>query len=198
MPTNLDLRLSTQSPFAPGRAGLCCSTGKLMYISQGKWRMYGFFYRTEMIISSCSWPQHEVLAAVAAGKYVILCKCIYVIITLWAQFHRFQGGHTNTERGYLPILATKLHHELQSNEFRDQGSADVEVLVSQMDHHPLEFVWKSLSSEFQNGYVCWAPRYEHVCSSSVIRPVYHSACRVEFNLRRTKTREKDFAIKNDR
>jgi len=68
---------------------------------------------------------HEVLAGVAAGKHVILC------------------GHTNTERGYLPILAAKLHHELQSKEFKDQGIqglGDVEVLVSQKDHHPLEFV----------------------------------------------------------
>ena len=53
---------------------------------------------------------------------------------------RFQGGHTNTERGYLPILAAKLHHELQAKEFKDQGLGDVEVLVSQKDHHPLEFV----------------------------------------------------------
>jgi len=65
---------------------------------------------------------HEVLAAVAAGKHVILC------------------GHTNTERGYLPILAAKLHHELQANEFKDQGLGDVEVLVSQKDHSPLELV----------------------------------------------------------
>jgi putative NIF3 family GTP cyclohydrolase 1 type 2 len=83
------------------------------------------------------------LAAVAAGKHVILCKCIYVIITLSLselEFHRFQGGHTNTERGYLPVLAKKLQLELQSNEFKDQGLGDVEVLVSQKDHHPLEFV----------------------------------------------------------
>ncbi|KAL1671893.1 GTP cyclohydrolase 1 type 2/Nif3, partial [Schizophyllum commune] len=37
---------------------------------------------------------HDVLAAVAAGKYVILC------------------GHTNTERGYLPLLAARLTQEL--------------------------------------------------------------------------------------
>jgi len=65
---------------------------------------------------------HEVLATVAAGKHVILC------------------GHTNTERGYLPILARKLQAELQGNEFRDQGLGVVEVLVSQKDQHPLEFV----------------------------------------------------------
>ncbi|KAF8799903.1 NGG1p interacting factor 3 [Phlegmacium glaucopus] len=65
---------------------------------------------------------HEVLASVATGKNVILC------------------GHTNTERGYLPILAAKLHHELQAKEFKDQGLGAVEVLVSQKDHHPLQFV----------------------------------------------------------
>ncbi|KAJ3511458.1 hypothetical protein NLJ89_g4089 [Agrocybe chaxingu] len=65
---------------------------------------------------------HEVLAAVAAGKHVILC------------------GHTNTERGYLPILAAKLRHELQTSDFKDQGLGDVEVLVSEKDQHPLEFV----------------------------------------------------------
>jgi len=38
---------------------------------------------------------HEVLAAVASGRNVILC------------------GHTNTERGYLPVLASKLRAELE-------------------------------------------------------------------------------------
>ncbi|EAU92507.2 NGG1 interacting factor 3 [Coprinopsis cinerea okayama7 len=52
---------------------------------------------------------HEVLASVAAGKHVILC------------------GHTNTERGYLPILAEKLRNGL--SEDQEFGEA-VEVLVS--------------------------------------------------------------------
>ena len=128
---------------------------------------------------SCSWSQHEVLAAVAAGKYVILCKCIYVIITLWAQFHRFQGGHSNTERGYLPILATKLHHELQSNEFKDQGLGDVEVLVSQKDQHPLVFVWimKLILPNFKMDKHSERWAWEHVYSSPFVRAVYHSVCR---------------------
>ncbi|KAG7086161.1 hypothetical protein E1B28_002122 [Marasmius oreades] len=58
---------------------------------------------------------HEVLAAVAAGKHVVLC------------------GHTNTERGYLPVLAGKLRKELESEE-------SVEVLVSKADKHPLDIV----------------------------------------------------------
>jgi len=63
---------------------------------------------------------HEVLAAVAAGKHVILC------------------GHTNTERGYLPFLASKLSHELAKDE--SLGHGPVEVAVSQNDKHPLVFV----------------------------------------------------------
>ncbi|PBK82611.1 NGG1p interacting factor 3, partial [Armillaria gallica] len=38
---------------------------------------------------------HEVLASVTAGRHVILC------------------GHTNTERGFLPVLAERLRKEIQ-------------------------------------------------------------------------------------
>ncbi|KAF9235382.1 NGG1p interacting factor 3 [Melanogaster broomeanus] len=91
---------------------------------------------------------HEVLAAVAAGRYVVLC------------------GHTNTERGYLPVLASKLGSTLaefaNADEYSSQdvpassGSSTsgrspsvtlrehekemlrhVEVLVSSADEHPL-------------------------------------------------------------
>ncbi|KAG6910786.1 hypothetical protein DXG01_007674 [Tephrocybe rancida] len=65
---------------------------------------------------------HEVLAAVAAGKHVVLC------------------GHTNTERGYLPDLANKLRHELQHDADQDPEVAGVEVIVSQKDEHPLQIV----------------------------------------------------------
>ncbi|THU79629.1 NGG1 interacting factor 3-like protein [Dendrothele bispora CBS 962.96] len=64
---------------------------------------------------------HEVLAAVAAGKHVILC------------------GHTNTERGYLPTLASKLQEELQRHEL-DSDFKDVQVLISKSDVHPLHIV----------------------------------------------------------
>ncbi|KAK0191817.1 GTP cyclohydrolase 1 type 2/Nif3 [Armillaria mellea] len=56
---------------------------------------------------------HEVLASVAAGKHVILC------------------GHTNTERGFLPLLAERLRKEIQVD--------GIEVFVSQKDAHPLAF-----------------------------------------------------------
>lgn len=61
---------------------------------------------------------HEVLAAVASGTNVILC------------------GHTNTERGYLPILASKLQAQLEAAAF--DGAFN--ILVSNTDKHPLEFI----------------------------------------------------------
>ncbi|EEB88361.1 hypothetical protein MPER_13840, partial [Moniliophthora perniciosa FA553] len=64
---------------------------------------------------------HEVLAAVAAGKHVILC------------------GHTNTERGYLSVLAKNLRAELGRQD-TSQSFENVEVLVSKSDRHPLEIV----------------------------------------------------------
>ena len=56
------------------------------------------------------------LAAVAAGKHVVLC------------------GHSNTERGYLPILAEKLRAELA------QSDPKMSVHVSTEDKDPLEVV----------------------------------------------------------
>ncbi|KAF9218550.1 NGG1p interacting factor 3 [Gyrodon lividus] len=53
---------------------------------------------------------HEVLAAVAAGRYVVLC------------------GHTNTERGYLHILASKLSSTLA--EFANANGSSKDVLGS--------------------------------------------------------------------
>ncbi|KAJ3808361.1 NGG1p interacting factor 3 [Lentinula aff. lateritia] len=61
---------------------------------------------------------HEVLAAVAAGTNVILC------------------GHTNTERGYLPVLASKLETQLHGAAFDEP----FDIVVSNTDKHPLEFV----------------------------------------------------------
>lgn len=63
--------------------------------------------------------KHEVLAAVASGRHVVLC------------------GHTNTERGYLPKLAEKLREELKDSSFSGEG---IEVHISTQDRHPLEIV----------------------------------------------------------
>ncbi|KAG1871585.1 NGG1p interacting factor 3 [Suillus subluteus] len=75
---------------------------------------------------------HEVLAAVARGRYVILC------------------GHTNTERGYLPVLAKKLSDAL-SEVVRDGSSSglsreerieiekyQIDIHISEVDRHPLD------------------------------------------------------------
>jgi len=61
---------------------------------------------------------HEVLAAIADGKTVVLC------------------GHTNTERGYLPTLEAKLRRELS----KDDDAQGVELAVSQEDRHPLSII----------------------------------------------------------
>jgi len=87
--------------------------------------------------------QHDVLAAVAAGKHVILCQSmllnllqpgLHVYLILWS------GGHTNTERGYLPVLASKLRRELQDGEDQGPELTELEVVVSQNDRHPLHFL----------------------------------------------------------
>jgi putative NIF3 family GTP cyclohydrolase 1 type 2 len=66
--------------------------------------------------------QHDVLAAVAAGRDVILC------------------GHTNTERGYLPTLASKLTATLKEDNIATAIGTEPVVNVSQSDRHPLDFV----------------------------------------------------------
>ncbi|KAH9948192.1 NGG1p interacting factor 3 [Amylocystis lapponica] len=70
---------------------------------------------------------HEILAAVASGHNIVLC------------------GHTNTERGYLPVLAQKLSQSLESlasdvDPALASSLRALEVSVSQADRHPLQFV----------------------------------------------------------
>jgi len=65
---------------------------------------------------------HEVLAAVATGRNVLLC------------------GHTNTERGYLPELATKLQEKLAEHEGDEKDFIPADIHISQEDKHPLDFV----------------------------------------------------------
>ncbi|KAG8892928.1 hypothetical protein FRB99_002345 [Tulasnella sp. 403] len=61
---------------------------------------------------------HEVLAAVANGSHVMLC------------------GHSNTERGYLPVLKASLEAELA----KDLPDSRIDVVVSKRDMDPLEIV----------------------------------------------------------
>jgi len=66
---------------------------------------------------------HDVLAAVAQGKTVLLC------------------GHTNTERGYLPTLREKLLQELVKEDSDEgEGEGEWEVEISPADGHPLTLV----------------------------------------------------------
>ncbi|KAH8111862.1 GTP cyclohydrolase 1 type 2/Nif3 [Phellopilus nigrolimitatus] len=58
---------------------------------------------------------HEVLAARAMNRYVLLC------------------GHTNTERGYLPVLKAKL----LDAQGEDPELSGMDVQVSEADKHPL-------------------------------------------------------------
>jgi hypothetical protein len=49
------------------------------------------------------------------------------------------GGHTNTERGYLPTLAHMLQRELACEL---ESSQEIEICISQQDKHPLQIVRK--------------------------------------------------------
>lgn len=57
--------------------------------------------------------------------------------------HRSIGGHTNTERGYLPWLAKDIKEFIQEEVSQPTDPAeaellkDLEVFVSQKDEHPL-------------------------------------------------------------
>ncbi|KAJ7721835.1 hypothetical protein DFH07DRAFT_760244, partial [Mycena maculata] len=79
---------------------------------------------------------HEVLATVTAGTHVILWKLRILIIP---EKHHISMcvWHTNTERGYLPTLATKLRSELGATP--NSGLDGFEVIISQ-NKRPLVFV----------------------------------------------------------
>ncbi len=67
-----------------------------------------------------------------------VCSYKFYVIPFYPS--NLTGGHTNTERGYLPILAQKLYKELQSEGCEEGCLEGVEVLVSENDRHPLDFV----------------------------------------------------------
>lgn len=87
---------------------------------------------------------HEVLAAVATGHNVVLCEALH--------FHAVPrpsnlppsifcpGGHTNTERGYLPVLADRLKQELYIVTPAGSSAEPQDVIISEQDRHPLQFV----------------------------------------------------------
>ncbi|KAJ6582681.1 NGG1p interacting factor 3 [Mycena vulgaris] len=97
------------SPVRPDQlvntVAICAGAGESMFSAMSK--PADVWFTGEML-------HHEVLAAVAAGTHVVL------------------RGHTNTERGYLPTLVTKLRVEL--------NDPAVDFIISKADAHPLEFV----------------------------------------------------------
>ena len=98
---------------------------------------------------------HEVLAAMQSGHNVILCEYPFFLFPLSVRLcpvpclHRLSnggpipGGHTNTERGYLPWLAKDILEFIQEEVAQPTDPAgaellkDLEVVVSQRDQHPL-------------------------------------------------------------
>lgn len=60
--------------------------------------------------------------------------CSMPTLRFVAHHHVHLGGHTNTERGYLPTLLERLREELSKEE------GPFEVTISQADAHPLQFV----------------------------------------------------------
>lgn len=60
---------------------------------------------------------------------------MYVLIlaaTIMLLIFVYVGGHSNTERGYLPLLQQQLAAGLE-----EEGIQDVEVVVSSKDKDPL-------------------------------------------------------------
>lgn len=84
--------------------------------------------------------QHEVLAAIASGRNVILCKSSDRALFGKNSQESLLGGHTNTERGYLPVLASKLRAELAKLDGEEKRFEAASVHISQEDCHPLDFV----------------------------------------------------------
>ena len=87
---------------------------------------------------------HEVLAAVQGGHNVILCKFVRMSAGLLLTQTLYPGGHTNTERGYLPWLAKDIEEFIQEEIAQDPAEAELlkplQVVVSQRDEHPLVII----------------------------------------------------------
>ena len=71
-------------------------------------------------------------------------SCVSPRIVLFEKKRKAQvsrlGGHTNTERGYLPVLASKLHTELAKLGGEEKIFETTSIHISQEDRHPLDFV----------------------------------------------------------
>ncbi|THH09825.1 hypothetical protein EW146_g8568 [Bondarzewia mesenterica] len=106
------LQVATSSDRKVQRIAICAGSGGSMLLGVDA----DVYFTGEM-------SHHEVLAAVAANRNVILC------------------GHTNTERGYLPVLASKLQRQFAQAQGDELDLAkQLSVHVSTEDRHPLDIV----------------------------------------------------------
>ena len=83
--------------------------------------------------------QHDVLAARAMNRYVLLCTLTFPrpISPKESETQELlfnSGGHTNTERGYLPTLREKLLAEQAT----DSDLSGLDIQISRSDRHPLD------------------------------------------------------------
>jgi hypothetical protein len=69
----------------------------------------------------------------------LLCKSFKRVLVRTLKVS-FPGGHTNTERGYLPELATKLQEKLAEHQGDEKDFIPADIHISQEDKHPLDFV----------------------------------------------------------
>lgn len=89
---------------------------------------------------------HEVLASIQSGHNVILCACFYLLGGRAGSQGHSTGGHTNTERGYLPWLKKDIEEFIQEELAQPTDPAEAEMLkglevaVSARDEYPLAIV----------------------------------------------------------
>jgi hypothetical protein len=121
-----------------------------MYISQAKCRTYA----QESISTHFATDASLITARGVGGSRSRQARCpLYALVRCifdCTDTPLDTGGHTNTERGYLPVLAARLRAELQkfrnTDAFASLAATDqdvvrhLEVHVSVEDRHPLQFV----------------------------------------------------------
>jgi len=76
----------------------------------------------------------------AETSFYVSCVCQLFLFSGGSRY-AMAGGHTNTERGYLPVLASKLQQEFAKVEPGEPRLMDQLVIhISKADKHPLDIV----------------------------------------------------------
>ncbi len=95
-------------------------------------------------LARCRTTRSSLPSPTATALYFV--RPLFDIFTV-QRSHKFTctGGHTNTERGYLPRLAKRLRKQLteeaaQVDAEEAQALTALEVYVSEKDEHPLQVV----------------------------------------------------------